>query len=192
MVLNPARPPPRVLVVDDDAVTREMLRKGLKCSGVDATGAANATDALRIVADTPPHAVLLDMGLPDTDGYDLCRLLRERPDTHRTPIIGLPPGIRLMSSVRLTRAVTPFWSNRVHRSTCSWNFGGCCRPSFTRRRSIAGAVSSRGSFRPQRRAARDTGGAVLTLFTVEQRSRRWASLGNCVTTGGGPFKACRP
>jgi hypothetical protein len=92
MVLNPTRPSPRMLVMDDAAVTREMLRKGLKCSGVDAAGAANATDALRIVADTPPYAVLLDMGLPDTDGYDLCRLLRERPNTHRTPIIGLPPG----------------------------------------------------------------------------------------------------
>jgi hypothetical protein len=92
MVLKPTRPSPRVLVVDDDAVTRELLRKGLKCSGVDATGAASATDALRIMADTPPHAVLLDMGLRNTDGYDLCRLLRERPDTHRTPIIGLTAG----------------------------------------------------------------------------------------------------
>jgi CheY-like chemotaxis protein len=78
-----------VLVVDDDAVAREVLRTCLKCSGVDATGAANATDALRKVADTLPHAVLLDMGLRGTDGYDLCRLLRERPDTHRTPIIAL-------------------------------------------------------------------------------------------------------
>ena len=89
MVLDPTRPSPRVLVVDDDAVTREMLREWLKCSGVDATGAASATDALREVSDAPPHAVLLAMGLPDIDGYDLCRLLRERPDTHRTPIIAL-------------------------------------------------------------------------------------------------------
>ncbi len=89
MVLNPTRPSPRVLVVDDDANTREMLRQCLKCSGVDATAAANATDALREVYDTPPHAVLLDMGLSDVDGYDLCRLLRDRPDTHRTPIIAL-------------------------------------------------------------------------------------------------------
>jgi CheY-like chemotaxis protein len=83
------RPSPRVLVVDDDAVAREMLHKCLKCSGVDVTGAANATDALKRVVDRPPHAVLVDMGLPGIDGYDLCRLLRERPDTHRTPIIAL-------------------------------------------------------------------------------------------------------
>lgn len=89
MMLNSARPSPRVLVVDDDAVTREMLRQCLECSGVDATGAASAADALTRVADAPPHAVLLDLGLPGIDGYDLCRLLRERPDTHRTPIIAL-------------------------------------------------------------------------------------------------------
>jgi CheY-like chemotaxis protein len=89
MVLNPTRPSPRVLVVDDDTDTREMLRQCLLCSGVEAAEAANATDALEKMSDALPHAVLLSMGLPDLDGYDLCRLLRERPDTHRTPIIAL-------------------------------------------------------------------------------------------------------
>jgi CheY-like chemotaxis protein len=89
MVGNTTRPPARVLVVDPDAVARELLCQSLNCSGLDATGAANSTDALEAVSDTPPHAVLLAAGLPDGDGYDLCRLLRERPDTHRTPIIAL-------------------------------------------------------------------------------------------------------
>ncbi len=89
MVLNANRPSPRVPLVDDHAAMLEMWRQCLKRSGVDATGAANATDALSKVSVTPPHAVLLDMGLPDVDSYDLCRLLRERPDTHRTPIIAL-------------------------------------------------------------------------------------------------------
>jgi CheY-like chemotaxis protein len=89
MALDTTRPPLRVLVVDPDAVTRVTLCQSLTCSGVDATGAANTTDALEAVADTPPHAVLLATGLPDVDGYDLCRRLRERPDTHRTPIIAL-------------------------------------------------------------------------------------------------------
>lgn len=73
----------------DDAATLEAWRQCLNRSGVEATHAANGADALRSVSDTPPHAVLLDAGLPDVDFYELCRLLRERPDTHRTPIIAL-------------------------------------------------------------------------------------------------------
>jgi CheY-like chemotaxis protein len=84
-----SRPPPQVLVVDDDADTREMLRLCLSLSGVDATEAANATDALKRVSETPPHAILLDMGLPDIDGYELCRRLRANPSTQLTPIIAL-------------------------------------------------------------------------------------------------------
>jgi len=85
----PSRPAPWVLVVDDDADTRVMLRMCLHHYGIEAAEAANAHDALEKVSKTPPHAVLLDMGLPGIDGYDLCRMLRERPDTHTTPIIAL-------------------------------------------------------------------------------------------------------
>jgi two-component system, cell cycle response regulator DivK len=85
----PPRPPPVVLVVDNDAGTREMLRLWLKNRGIDAAEAANAHDALEKVSETPPHAVLLDLALPGIDGYGLCRMLRERPDTHRTPIIAV-------------------------------------------------------------------------------------------------------
>jgi CheY-like chemotaxis protein len=92
MTNDAARQPPWVLVVDDGAGIRDMLQEWLKCSGVNAKAAADATDALKKVSDTPPHAVLIDMGHPDVDGFDLCRLLRERPDTHRTPIIGLTRG----------------------------------------------------------------------------------------------------
>jgi two-component system, cell cycle response regulator DivK len=89
MMLVPTSPPPLVLVVDDDADTREIVRLCLNCSGVEAMEAGNARDALQKVSETLPHAILLDMGLPDIDGYDLCRQFRERSDTHRTPIIAL-------------------------------------------------------------------------------------------------------
>ena len=92
MMLDPSQPSPRVLVVDVNAITRELLCQSLRGAGVNATGAANAADALETVSDAPPHAVLLAMDSPDADGHDLCRLLPERPDTHRTPIIGLVRG----------------------------------------------------------------------------------------------------
>jgi len=85
----PPRPPPVVLVVDKDADTREMLRTCLHLHGIESAEAANAHDALRMVSEAAPHAILLDMALPGIDGYDLCRMLRERSDTQRTPIIAL-------------------------------------------------------------------------------------------------------
>ena len=88
-MFNLTRPPLRVLLVDDDADTRAMLRLCLTRYGVEAAEAANAHDALNKVSETLPHAVLLDMALPGTDGYHLCRTLRERPDTHWTPIIAV-------------------------------------------------------------------------------------------------------
>jgi CheY-like chemotaxis protein len=66
-----------------------MLRMCLNQVGIEAAEAANAQDALTKVSETLPHAVLLDMALPGLDGYDLCRMLRERPDTHRTLIIAV-------------------------------------------------------------------------------------------------------
>jgi two-component system, cell cycle response regulator DivK len=83
------RPPPLVFVVDRDAENRERLLTCLNGSGVLAMEAANATDALERVAEAVPQAVLLDMGLPDVDPYELCRLLRDRPDTRWTPIIAV-------------------------------------------------------------------------------------------------------
>jgi CheY-like chemotaxis protein len=85
----PSPPSPLVLVVDSDADTREMLRKCLNLYGIEAAEAADAHDALRKVSESRPLAVLLDMALPGIDGYDLCRTLRERPDTQRTPIIAV-------------------------------------------------------------------------------------------------------
>jgi CheY-like chemotaxis protein len=77
----PPRPPPVVLDVVNDPDTRELLRVCLNQVGIEAAEAANAHDALKKVSETLPHAVLLDMALPGTDGYDLCRMLRDRPDT---------------------------------------------------------------------------------------------------------------
>ena len=66
---------PRVLIVEDDRGVREALERGLDRSGFDSTAVATATDALRI----EDHDIaLVDLGLPDGDGVELCRELRSR------------------------------------------------------------------------------------------------------------------
>jgi two-component system, OmpR family, response regulator len=66
----------RVLVVEDDPRTADMLRRGLGRSGmtVDVTGLG--ADALWMAGSTSYQAIVLDVGLPDLDGFEVCRRLR--------------------------------------------------------------------------------------------------------------------
>lgn len=72
--------PAKILVVDDDAAIRRLLRNTLLRADYHVVEAANGRDALRQVASEQPEAVLLDLGLPDRDGLSLIPLLRQRPD----------------------------------------------------------------------------------------------------------------
>jgi DNA-binding response OmpR family regulator len=65
----------RVLVVEDDDAIAEPLVEGLSREGFDVAVVATGADALRAPA---PDVVLLDLGLPDIDGYSVCRELRSR------------------------------------------------------------------------------------------------------------------
>ncbi|WP_405729322.1 response regulator transcription factor [Streptomyces sp. NBC_01537] len=71
----------RVLLVEDDEPVAESLRRGLRRYGFEVDWVATGRDAL---AAGPTDLVLLDLGLPDTDGLDVCRELRARGDV---PII---------------------------------------------------------------------------------------------------------
>jgi len=80
-------PPPVVLVVEDDTDTWDLLCVGLKIHGIEGVVATNGQEALEMVRQVVPDAILLDIGLPDMDGTEVCRLLRENPATLLTPII---------------------------------------------------------------------------------------------------------
>ena len=68
--------PAKVLVVDDDAAIRRLLRNTLERAGYAVVEAMNAREALAQAAAQHPDAVLLDLGLPDRDGLGLIPLLR--------------------------------------------------------------------------------------------------------------------
>ena len=67
---------PRVLIVEDDAELRGILLRGLAEEGFRTEGASTGTDLLRRAIAGPPDALVVDIGLPDTDGRDLCQALR--------------------------------------------------------------------------------------------------------------------
>ncbi len=77
----------RLLVVDDDRALRDTLSRALRLSGYDVRLAENGSDVLAEVASGVPDAVILDIGLPDIDGLDVCRMLRR--DGNRLPILML-------------------------------------------------------------------------------------------------------
>jgi two-component system KDP operon response regulator KdpE len=68
---------PRVLVVDDEPQIRRALRVALRANGYDVTEAEGGEEALDTVALHPPDLLILDLALPDLDGIEVCRRLRE-------------------------------------------------------------------------------------------------------------------
>lgn len=79
----------RVLVVDDDPDINEVVREGLRLAGYDAVAAHSGAEALAEVARRLPDLVLLDQMLPDMDGLDVCRRLREAAPSQSVPIVFL-------------------------------------------------------------------------------------------------------
>jgi hypothetical protein len=87
---DPALVGKRVLVVDDDARNIFAITSVLEDHDMIVTYASNGREALDRVEDAPPvDAVLMDIMMPDMDGYEAMRRIRERPEHARLPIIAL-------------------------------------------------------------------------------------------------------
>src|SRR5215471_17693460 len=78
----------RVLLVDDAKANLDILVEGLKADH-KLSLALNGETALQIAARTPPDLVLLDIVMPGLDGYEVCRRLRQLPETAEVPIMFL-------------------------------------------------------------------------------------------------------
>lgn len=80
-------PRKKVLVVEDQASFREFLQVTLTKLGTEVLTALTGKVAITRAKEHAPDLILLDVMLPDTDGYEVCRMLRERPETSLTPVI---------------------------------------------------------------------------------------------------------
>lgn len=69
--------PARILVVDDERQIRRLLRTSLSAQGYQVVEAMNGEEALALAATAEPALVLLDLGLPDLDGTEVIRRIRE-------------------------------------------------------------------------------------------------------------------
>ena len=76
-----------ILIVDDDARNRKVLEALLVPEGYSVQMATNGAECLEKVAETKPDLVLLDVVMPEMDGIEACRRLRENPETFDIPVV---------------------------------------------------------------------------------------------------------
>ena len=76
----------RILLVDDETSIQRAVAPLLRSRGYEVEIAGTGAEALRVVSDRAPDLIVLDLGLPDIEGTEVCRRMRE---TVKTPIIVL-------------------------------------------------------------------------------------------------------
>ncbi len=104
----PAQPPSNglVLLVEDQADTREAIARLLERNGYRVTAVANASDALQALCDFRPEVLISDIGMPGEDGYDLIRKIRtlQAEKGRRVPAIALTAYTRVEDRLQALRA----------------------------------------------------------------------------------------
>ncbi|HEX9530040.1 MAG TPA: response regulator [Acidimicrobiales bacterium] len=82
-------PQPRVLVADDDPDIRRILAVNLEAMGYQVTEVSDGEEALRLARQMVPAFVVLDVMMPELDGYGVLHSLRGHPVTARIPVVML-------------------------------------------------------------------------------------------------------
>jgi signal transduction histidine kinase len=78
---------PRLLIVDDNEANRYTKARTLRHAGFTITEVATGADALRLVRREPPSLVVLDVNLPDINGWDVCQRIKSDPATATLPVL---------------------------------------------------------------------------------------------------------
>jgi two-component system phosphate regulon response regulator PhoB len=78
-----------VLIIEDEPDIRDLLAFHLEREGYTVTKAGNGAEGLRLARAAPPDLILLDLMLPEMDGFEVCRRLRQDPATQGVPLVML-------------------------------------------------------------------------------------------------------
>jgi CheY-like chemotaxis protein len=79
----------KVLVAEDNPVNRELLRELLEIQGYTVSEACDGHEALKMIEETQPDVLLLDIGMPLLDGYAVARKIRGDPGLAQLPILAI-------------------------------------------------------------------------------------------------------
>ena len=80
---------PLILAVDDIAVNQTLLKSQLRFSDYDIITASSGSEALEKIQTLHPDAVLLDIMMPEMDGFEVLERIRQNPETEELPVIML-------------------------------------------------------------------------------------------------------
>ena len=86
---QPEQPQGDILIVDDTLTNLQVLSNILTGQGYKVRGASNGPTALIIANEQPPDLILLDIRMPEMDGYQVCQQLKEKNQTRDIPVIFL-------------------------------------------------------------------------------------------------------
>ena len=84
----------RIVVADDSDMILSLVVLALQREGYEPATATNGADALARIREVRPQLVILDALMPNGDGYDVCRAVRDDPDLERPYVIMLTAGAR--------------------------------------------------------------------------------------------------
>lgn len=79
----------RILVVEDEESLLKLESILFTSKGYQVTGVRGGVDALRSISQDRPDLVVLDIMLPDMDGFEVCRSIKEDPETRSIPVVML-------------------------------------------------------------------------------------------------------
>ncbi len=111
-----AKVKPKILVVDDEPEAVELVEFNLKQAGYAVSTAVDGAEALKKARSQPPDLIVLDVMLPEMDGFEICKTLRLEPVTARVPVIMLTAkaaeidrvlGLELGADDYLTKPFSP-------------------------------------------------------------------------------------
>src|ERR1700740_2643388 len=80
---------PTVYFIDDSATMREVIKIAFRRENIHVITCADAASALAQFGDSAPDAVITDVIMPDKDGYEVCRFIKEHERCENTPVIRL-------------------------------------------------------------------------------------------------------
>jgi two-component system cell cycle response regulator DivK len=83
----------RILYIEDDPGNRMLVRRILEAEGYSITEATDGPAGLEIAAQMQPDLILLDINLPEMDGYDLAQRFRDTPGLQQVPILAVTANV---------------------------------------------------------------------------------------------------